>query len=226
MEKMTLKNLAYHTIKNNIINCSYAPGGFLSEENLSMELKISRTPIRDALGRLEQEGLIEIKPKVGIIVVPLTLKDVTMCFEIRMLYEPHTLKHYGADINSEKLAEFHRIFSHPELLHDTSINQKEYYRLDTEFHQLILDSSPNHYMKRSYHRIQAHIERFRYLTGTITVGRLEDTFREHCKIIEACLKKDWNLAADQMYEHLKVSKQSAFQLAFNNMVNTKDQEKR
>ena len=63
MAKTNLKTLAYKTIKQKIVTCEYAPGMYLNEEILTEELKISRTPIRDALSRLEQEGLIEIKPK-------------------------------------------------------------------------------------------------------------------------------------------------------------------
>lgn len=78
MVKTNLKTLAYNTIKQKIVTCEYAPGTFLNEEILTDELKISRTPIRDALSRLEQEGLIEIKPKKGITVTALSIKDVNM----------------------------------------------------------------------------------------------------------------------------------------------------
>ena len=68
---------------------SVCAGTFLNEEQLTTELSLSRTPVRDALGRLEQEGLLEIRPKCGILVRPLTLNDIDMTFEVRMLYEPY-----------------------------------------------------------------------------------------------------------------------------------------
>ena len=82
MVKTNLKTLAYNTIKQKIVTCEYAPGTFLNEEILTDELKISRTPIRDALSRLEQEGLIEIKPKKGITVTALSIKDATPFYNI------------------------------------------------------------------------------------------------------------------------------------------------
>ena len=91
MPKINLKTLAYNTIRNKIVTCQYAPGTFLNEEQLTTELSLSRTPVRDALGRLEQEGLLEIRPKCGILVRPLTLNDIDMTFEVRMLYEPYIL---------------------------------------------------------------------------------------------------------------------------------------
>ena len=58
MPKTNLKTLAYNKIRQKIVTCEYAPGTFLNEEILTEALGLSRTPIRDALGRLEQEGLI------------------------------------------------------------------------------------------------------------------------------------------------------------------------
>lgn len=217
MEKVKLKSLAYTAIKDNIISCKYAPGSTLNEEQLCAELNISRTPVRDALGRLEQEGLLVIRPKVGITVKPLTIKDVTMCFEVRMLYEPYILKHYGATLDRQALTDYYNIFSrtgdHPKQYTDN-----EYYQLDTQFHQLIINACPNHYMRRRYLLIQTQSERFRYMTGEIAPARLEQTFTEHCNILTACLQSDWDQAADQMLIHLQESKNNTFMLAFSNMI--------
>ena len=54
MPKINLKTLAYNTIRSKIVTCQYAPGTFLNEEQLTTELSLSLTPVRDALGRLEQ----------------------------------------------------------------------------------------------------------------------------------------------------------------------------
>ena len=110
MPKINLKTLAYNTIRSKIVTCQYAPGTFLNEEQLTTELSLSRTPVRDALGRLEQEGLLEIRPKCGILVRPLTLNDIDMIFEVRMMYEPYVLTHYGANLSVSALNEFYDIF--------------------------------------------------------------------------------------------------------------------
>lgn len=217
MEKVKLKSLAYAAIKDKIISCQYAPGSMLNEEQLCKELNISRTPVRDALGRLEQEGLLVIKPKVGITVKPLNIKDVTMCFEIRMLYEPYILQRYGELLDERDLNHYYRIFSRSEKK-KRQYNDSEYYQLDTKFHQLLLDVCPNHYMKHRYLLIQTQSERFRYMTGEISPERLEQTFSEHCDILSACLQKDWDKASDYMLHHLKASKKDTFLLAFNNMI--------
>lgn len=76
MKKETLKQHAYNIIKDKIINCEYAPSALLNEEMLKEDVQASRTPIRDALGRLEQEGLVTILPKKGIMVAPLTIREI------------------------------------------------------------------------------------------------------------------------------------------------------
>ena len=106
MPKTNLKTLAYNKIRQKIVTCEYAPGTLLNEEILTEALGLSRTPIRDALSRLEQEGLIEIRPKRGITVKSLTVSDINMIFEVRNLYEPYILKNYGYLLPVERLHGF------------------------------------------------------------------------------------------------------------------------
>ena len=71
--KLSLKLQAYQYLKTRILNCEYRPNEFLNEQKLCAEMgNISRTPMRDALGRLEQEGLITILPKKGLMVSGIT----------------------------------------------------------------------------------------------------------------------------------------------------------
>ena len=78
--KTSLKLQAYQYLKTKILNCEYRPNEFLNEQKLCAEMgNISRTPMRDALGRLEQEGLITILPKKGLMVSGITEEDVHSC---------------------------------------------------------------------------------------------------------------------------------------------------
>ena len=90
--KLSLKLQAYQYLKTKILNCEYRPNEFLNEQKLCAEMgNISRTPMRDALGRLEQEGLITILPKKGLMVSGITEEDVHSMFEMRLLVEPYAL---------------------------------------------------------------------------------------------------------------------------------------
>ena len=172
MSKMNLKTQAYNTIRQKIVTCEYAPGTFLNEELLTTELGLSRTPVRDALSRLEQEGLIEIKPKKGIIVMPLSINTINMIFEVRQLYEPYILLNYGNALSVERLKDFYNIFSSSKTNHNCYNNNDYFYELDTEFHNFVVDACPNTYIHQNYNMIQTQAERFRYMTGATTGKKL------------------------------------------------------
>lgn len=217
MAKTSLKTVAYSTIKQKIVTCEYAPGAFLNEELLTEELKISRTPIRDALSRLEQEGLIEIMPKKGITVTTLSFRDVNMIFEIRKLYEPYILKNYGSLLPEDKLHEFYTIFSNKNANSECFQDSNYFYHLDSSFHQMIVDTCSNVYLRQNYSLIQTQSERFRFMTGNISNNRLEDTFKEHMDIIIPCLQKNWDVATEKLLYHLEESKKATFKLVFDSI---------
>lgn len=217
MPKTNLKTLAYNAIREKIVSCEYVPGTFINEELLTSELNLSRTPVRDALGRLEQEGLVEIKPKRGIVVKPLTVNDINMIFEVRNIYEPYILLNYGPLIPADRLRAFHDIFLKRDPENEYFKVNDYFYELDTRFHDLIVDSCPNSYIRQNYSLIKTQDERFRHMTGNVDDGRLEDTFKEHLAIIRPCLQNDWKTAAEKMACHLEQSKNSMFRLVFNNM---------
>lgn len=220
MPKTNLKTLAYNAIREKIVTCEFAPGTFLNEEILTDALGLSRTPIRDALGRLEQEGLVEIKPKRGIMVTPLTINDINMIFEVRNLYEPYILLNYGSLLSTDRLKEFYNIFFQTNADSEYFQNNDYFYNLDSDFHLMIVECCPNAYIRSNYDRIRTQNARFRYMTGNISNNRMEDTFREHLDIIRPCLQKNWKEAAEMMVRHLEESKKATFRLIFQGHENT------
>ena len=81
------------------------PNDILSEMMLMEEIDASRTPIREALNMLSQEQLVQIIPKKGIMVLPLTMKEIAMTFEARLLMEPYIIENYSKYIDMDKLLE-------------------------------------------------------------------------------------------------------------------------
>ena len=117
--KLSLKLQAYQYLKTKILNCEYRPNEFLNEQKLCAEMgNISRTPMRDALGRLEQEGLITILPKKGLMVSGITEEDVHSMFEMRLLVEPYALRTYGNAIPREQLEAYAELMHHSERIED------------------------------------------------------------------------------------------------------------
>ena len=207
MKNESLKLQAYNILKEKIIYCHYPPGSQLSEEILQNELGMSRTPIRDALSRLEQEGLVTIRPKRGITVESLRIKELNMIYEVRMLLECYALTTYGEMLDENKILEFYHIFSNI-----AKMSEDEYYRADDAFHAMLISVIPNRYIAHSYAQITNQNTRVRVLTGHRTASRLAETNAEHLSILIACMKRDWKQAAECMQTHLTHSKSAAFEL--------------
>lgn len=209
-EKKSLKQQAYDEIKRKIVTCEYAPNTLLNEELLREELHVSRTPIRDALSRLEQKGLITILPKKGIMVSSLSINDINMVFEVRMMYEPYALLHYGSRIPYSVLTHSYELLSGL----DAMSEDWAFFQADDAFHAAVVQAIGNRFLLQTYEWIQDQNLRFRVMTGQTSAPRLEDTSKEHTRILEACLKKDWSEAASAMKDHLINSKNATFDLLF------------
>lgn len=209
MARETLKHQAYNTIKEKIINCEYAPEMVINEELIQKEISVSRTPIRDALSRLEQEGLVKILPKKGIYIPSITLDEVNMLYEARYLIEPYAVRHYGNKISKDVYLEYYRQYE--DYLEQPSQKTYSFEEMDDKFHRMFIDASENSYFMNLYATIESQIRRTRVLTGKTQKDRLKDTVEEHGKIVKATLKGNWSDAAEAMQFHLSQSKDIIFE---------------
>ena len=201
--KPSLKLQAYHYLKGKILSCEYAPSQFLNEQKLCAEMgNISRTPMRDALGRLEQEGLIAILPKKGLMVSPITDEDVHSIYEVRLLVEPYALRMYGARLPAAELEKFYTLMQHPEMMPD-------FYAGDDAFHDLLISALPNKYLRAAHDRITGQNTRFRIMTGKVGMISRSATCEEHLAILQPALAGDWNGAAAALTRHIELARDKA-----------------
>lgn len=208
--KNSLKVKTYEYIKQKIIHCEYEPGMFLNEEVLCSETGVSRTPVRDALSRLEQEGLIKILPKKGIMISTLSINDMNMTYEFRLLIEPYIIKNYGYLLDSEELLQYYHLFSDSSLLENQQLSSTA----DDEFHMWLVNSSPNIYFKNSYLAIHNQNLRYRTLSGIRSREKAINEQEDHLQIIGECLKENWSQASEFMRQHILNSKETSFRLLF------------
>lgn len=217
----SLRIQAYNLIKDKIINCEYKPGVMITEEKLIAELKLTRTPIRDALGRLEQEGLLSIKPKKGILITPISIEEATYLLEARMMYELYAIREYGKLMDDKALLECYReikeVMKHPVKAASDPV--------DAKLHEMIIAANPNTFIRASYEMASNQIRRLRIrlriLTG-VTSHRMATSHEEHLRIVAACIKKDWIEAEEALRIHLKHSNDVVFDLLLTHLPITKD----
>ena len=196
-----LKQIAYETIKRKIIHCDYMPNDILSEMMLMEEIDASRTPIREALNMLSQEGLVRIIPKKGIMVLPLT-----------MLMEPYIIEHYSQYIDHVKLQELRK---QTEEILQTDIADNEHAEkccdLDDELHRTIADACKNKYLSMNLSSIYDQNMRIRILGERNIWERHKIAANEHLELINYIESGDLASAVAAMRVHLIHSKEAAFE---------------
>lgn len=211
MAETYFKQQAYELIKDKILKCEYMPNSFINEKMIQEELNCSRTPIREALSRLEQEHLLKIIPKKGILISDLSINEIAMLYETRILIEPYILRNYGATIPRELLLEFSEIFS------DSNPEQSLEKELlaDDSFHNALYKACANTYLLSCLNDTTMQNQRIRILTG-FTQGRINDSQIEHKAIIDQLIAQDYEKAAQAMEYHLKMAEEKAFNMLVSN----------
>ena len=200
-----MQNQAYQFIRKKIANCEYAPNQMLSEAQLQEELGFSRTPVREAIGRLNQEALVRVFPKRGIMVSGISIQDIHKIFEVRSLVEPYALRAYYRNLDLREIERFSQIFHS----YTSGQGDQDFYSLDDEFHAMLISAMENDYLLDLYDRIHTQSVRLRIMSGQFIESRIQHTMLEHAQIADACLKGEWDRAAQAMAEHLRYSKESS-----------------
>ncbi|MBE5809090.1 MAG: GntR family transcriptional regulator [Clostridiales bacterium] len=194
----SLKQIVYEDLKHKIVTCEILPGTQLTEETLCDSLNASRTPVRDAVSRLEQEQLVTIHPKKGIFVNTVSLSNVSELFEARLRIEPYAVRHYGNRIKDDVYAECMAYFS------QTRQAGTALYMRDDAFHRMFVEATGNRYLTMFYRIVTDQVMRYRVLSAM--EDRLTESNREHSQVLEQCLRGNWTAAAECMRAHIENSK--------------------
>lgn len=201
----SMQAIAYQYIRTKIASCEYAPKQMLSESQLQNELNCSRTPVREAVGRLAQEGLLQVFPKRGIMVSSITIRDIHQIFEVRSLVEPYTLRVYHDYLDMNEMKRYSAFFHS----YDSVDIKQDFYALDDSFHTMLLSAMQNDYLRTLNDRIRTQNMRLRIVSGQCIEHRIHCTMEEHARITDNCLVQNWEEAARAMEEHLEHARESS-----------------
>lgn len=203
-----LSETAYSYIKDCILNCVYLPTQDISEKQIAEEINIGRTPVREALLRLQNEGLVDIFPRKKICVSKITEKDIYEVYELRKLIDPVIAVQQKRNINKNKLLDYKKRFD--SLLVDNVLSEKEFYSLDMEFHRFIIETSKNSLLLNFYSSLMQKQYRIGvYSIVTQSTNPKEKTIAEHNEIIDSILRENDELIWATITTHIN----SSFSLA-------------
>ncbi len=191
-----LKNSLYRQLKQSLVYCRYQPGSMLNETSLASEYGASRTPIREALTRLEQDGLVEILPKRGIRVTTITFQNIFHVFQIRQDIEPLTMRMALPYIEKSKLEYYLETFRQPASDIDTAFWE------DIEMHMYFVRHCGNPFYIKLMDTVFAQSTRIS-IASHQNKEKLDQARAEHVAILEALLAGESEKAGDLLKNHLK-----------------------
>ncbi len=198
---LSLVNQAYRELKRIILDHEVPQGGKLKEAELAAALGISRTPVREAINRLEREGLVEIFPQRGAFVVQFTEKDIYELFLIRENLEGLASYLAAGNISEKDLATLKSSvqgFKEP-------YNKKDierYAREDFRFHETIVMLSGARRLMELIATLHDHIRIFRLTTKGVS-SRMKTSLAEHERLIRAFERRDAEEAERRMRQHIR-----------------------
>ena len=179
----SLEEQTSQQLEEDILSGFYKEGEALTELALCARFGVSRTPVRSALHRLAEEGLVKISPNRGAVVVGVTVDDLIETYKIRTRLEGLASSMAAERITDEELKRL-----------SDSVELAEYYigkkdaehlkELDTEFHSIIYGASGNRMLCKILTELHKNIKSYRKLSLTVP-GRLERSTEEHREILQA-----------------------------------------
>jgi len=199
-EAQSLGDRAYYRIRELIVTLELPPGSIVSERELQDRLGLGRTPVREALQRLERECLVEVYPRRGIFVANVNVLDLAVLSEVRRVVES-----FAARLAAERSTEADReqtraLIAELEEL-TASADERRLIELDQRIHRHLWGCAHNPFLAATLDEYYVLSLRIWFLALGRT-RRLEEAVREHLELLEAVLHGDPDRAEAAMARHV------------------------
>jgi DNA-binding GntR family transcriptional regulator len=198
----SLSELAYSKIKGEIANFKLIPGDRFSENSLVTQLEMSRTPIREALFKLQQEGWVEVQFRSGWLVKPFDFNRFEHLYDLRLVLETAAVKRL-ADAEIVTLDALNAIWLVAPK--DRESDGRRVAKLDEAFHTGLISALGNPEIARVHHDVTEQIRIIRRLDFT-QAARIAATYDEHGQILRAIAKHRADQAILLLRTHIETSK--------------------
>ncbi|WP_170066361.1 GntR family transcriptional regulator [Neomoorella humiferrea] len=200
----------YEQIKEAIINNTIKPGTMIQERILAEKLGVSRTPVREALRRLNSEGLIELIPGKGATVTKITIEDIREIMQVREPLECLAVKLAAERIQPQDIKYLEEMIANWDkeinCTDPAQINFQSLSTKDIAFHEYIVEIAGNKRLASILNMLRDQIRRITFLTQD-NKNRIETSFPQHLKILEALKQRDPAAAEENMRQHMQSIKE-------------------
>jgi DNA-binding GntR family transcriptional regulator len=193
----------FERIKQEIFDFQLLPGERFTENEIAARMQVSRTPVREALYRLEREGYLEVMFRSGWRIRPLDFVQLDELYDVRVVLEVAAVRRLCERSERPGLDELKAIWLVPaaERLDDAD----QVSRLDEEFHGALVEATGNRELARLHHEVTERIRIVRRLDFT-QKPRIEATYQEHARILRAVVQRKADQAQLLLRSHIETSK--------------------
>jgi len=210
VKRTTLHQQIADDLRQMIFDGDLEGGMRVPEKSLCERFTISRTPLREALKVLANEGLITLLPNRGARISKLTPEDIDEVFPVMGALEAVAGEMAAGAITNEEIAEI-RALHYQMALHHTRNERQAYFALNQKIHEHILSAARNPTLTQLYNNLSGRIRRARY-TANISQDRWDQAMREHEKILQALNERDGRHLSVLLKTHL-LNKREAIKAA-------------
>ncbi|MBP1764898.1 MAG: rspR 3 [Firmicutes bacterium] len=201
-----LREVISETLREAIVAGTLKPGERLMEIQLAEELGVSRTPVREAIRKLELEGFVVMIPRRGTYVADLSIKDVNEVFEIRTALDILAAGLAVERITEEELEQLERVLVEiGEYIEQNDI--EKIVAADGRYHDILYRASRNDRLVGIINNLREQFTRFRSISMAYP-GRIKNTVDEHRQLVEAIAQRDIALAQRLAREHMENAEQT------------------
>lgn len=202
LDNLTLRERVHEFLKAEILANRYPPGSELLEVPLSEELGVSRGPVREALRSLESEGLVQITPRRGAVVVSLTKRDFLEAYQVR-----ETLEALGVRLAVPRLsdADLDALDARLDVMaiHAAAGDVDAFFEVNAAFHEAFMEATENRKLIEIYRRLMAQMGPYRRPSARLR-GNVERSIAEHREILVAVRRRDVEGAVGLLIKHVEV----------------------
>lgn len=218
--RSVLTQSVYESVKQLIMDLELQPGARINMERLARDLEVSNTPLREALTRLESDGLVTRRSLQGYTVVPLPDKsDLEELFDVRLLLEPQATRRAAEHATGEQIellkgtieGALHPVA--PEQGGDQYARYRTLVTADAVFHDLIAAASGNRLLRRTLAGLHGHLQLYRVYFKAGQAPQRAETAGEHQTIIAAIVARRPRDAEAAMSHHLVLSRKRVVDVA-------------
>lgn len=188
-------------LRDQILQGQLKPGARINVRQLEAVYGVSHIPIREAIRRLEGEGLVVNVPKRGAVVVEVSLQELDEIYDLRRLVEPQVVRRAVRQLDPASLATIRRTFERLEQA-EHGPDEIEFSGAHWDFHWSVLEPGSTNEIERLVHKLWRVADRYVRLTKAVSIDIAHD---QHRQLFEACQRGDSDDAADILERHLHLT---------------------